>query len=199
MIPTDFFKEIVTPNVDALGNDVGDLRHAVNAILSLDALAGIIHANLYARGAETADDVAFRDRRLNDISNTASFGTPPSPSSTASYGARSHGWCSALSKQLIRRSIDEHPHRSAFDTEAVIWIEANDPATLPARRSGYPSRPRYLLRDGLIEDGDGQYLGYRRPYPAAAQSSYHHIGQTRPYFNGTCAETEGRSTSISTL
>jgi hypothetical protein len=31
-------------DVRALGNDVGDLRLAVNAILSLDALAGIIHA-----------------------------------------------------------------------------------------------------------------------------------------------------------
>ena len=59
MIPTDFFKEIVTPNVDALGNDVGDLRHAVNAILSLDALAGIIHADLYARGAGNCGRCSF--------------------------------------------------------------------------------------------------------------------------------------------
>jgi hypothetical protein len=60
--PADFFRDIVTPNVDALGNDIGNLRHAVNAIISLDALAGIIHADLHSRGQETNDDVAFRDR-----------------------------------------------------------------------------------------------------------------------------------------
>jgi hypothetical protein len=43
MTPAVFLNAIVTPNVDALGDNVGDLRLAVNAILTLDALDDRFH------------------------------------------------------------------------------------------------------------------------------------------------------------
>jgi hypothetical protein len=127
--PADFFKDIVAPNVDALGNDVGDLRHAVNAILSLDALAGIIHADLHSRGQETNDDAAFRERFAEQhleygIVRDAAF-------------ALKHGELRHRKPRLVQRADQVTSYsgafgeavwdRSAFDTEAVIWIEANNP------------------------------------------------------------------------
>src|SRR4051794_8468925 len=61
MTPAGFLKDIAAPNVDELGSDVGNHRLAVNAILALDALAGVIHADLHSKGQATADDGAFRD------------------------------------------------------------------------------------------------------------------------------------------
>jgi len=62
MTPADFLNEIVIPNVAALSDNVGDLRLAVNAVLTLDALAGVIHADLCKRGLEAPDDAAFATR-----------------------------------------------------------------------------------------------------------------------------------------
>ena len=44
MTPADFLREVVTPNVDA-GRRLATLRVVFNAVLTLDALAGIIHAH----------------------------------------------------------------------------------------------------------------------------------------------------------
>jgi hypothetical protein len=60
--PSKFLNEVVVPNVDALGQDQGNLRLAANAILTLDALAGILHADLHKRGLEQGDDRAFREK-----------------------------------------------------------------------------------------------------------------------------------------
>ena len=67
MTPADFFNNIAAPNVAALGSDVGDIRLAVNAILSLDALMGVIHADRHRRGLETPDDSAFRNKLAAQI------------------------------------------------------------------------------------------------------------------------------------
>jgi hypothetical protein len=148
--PTDFFKDIVTPNVDALGDDVGDLRLAVNAILSLDALAGIIHADLHSKGQETNDDVAFRDRLAEQhleygIARDAAF-------------ALKHGELRNKKPRLVQRAgqvtsysavFDETVFdRSAFDTEAVIWIEANDPAH--SRRADQVTRAVLDIFRGMV-------------------------------------------------
>jgi hypothetical protein len=128
--PADFFKDVATANVDALDSDVGNLRLAVNAILSLDALAGIVHSDLHSKGHATADDIAFRDRLAAQhleygILRDAAF-------------ALKHGELRGKKPRLVQRAeqvtsyggvFDEAVFdRSAFDTEAVIWIEANDSA-----------------------------------------------------------------------
>jgi hypothetical protein len=148
--PADFFKDIVTPNVDALGDDVGDLRHAVNAIISLDALAGIIHADLHSRGQETVSDSAFRDKLAKQhleysIVRDAAF-------------ALKHGELRNTKPRLVQRAeqvtsysgaFDEAVFdRSAFDTEAVIWIEANDPAH--SRRADQVTRAVLDIFRGMV-------------------------------------------------
>jgi hypothetical protein len=130
MTPAEFLNEIVAPNVAALSDDVGDLRLAVNAILTLDAMAGIIHDNLYKRGlVTTANDVEFRDRLALQypeyvIVRDAAF-------------ALKHGELRSGKPRLVRRAAQVTSYsgawdeavwdRSAWDTLAVIWIEANDP------------------------------------------------------------------------
>jgi hypothetical protein len=148
--PADFFKDIVTPNVDALGDDVGDLRLAVNAILSLDALAGVIHADLHSRGQETNDDTAFRDRLAKQhleygIVRDAAF-------------ALKHGELRGRKPRLVQRAeqvtsysgaFDEAVFdRSAFDTEAVIWIDANDQAH--SRRADQITRAVLDIFGGMV-------------------------------------------------
>ena len=50
MTPEDFLDQVVTTNVVKLGENRGSLRHAVNAILSLDAFAGILFADVQLKG-----------------------------------------------------------------------------------------------------------------------------------------------------
>jgi hypothetical protein len=128
--PAEFRKNVATPNADALGNNFGDMCLAVNAILALDALVGIIHADRHQRGLESADDIAFRDKLAAKhveyaLVRDAAF-------------ALKHGELRGKKPRLVQRAdqvtsyggaFDEAIFdRSAFDTEAVIWIEANDPA-----------------------------------------------------------------------
>lgn len=150
MTPADFFNNVATPNVDELGNDVGNHRLAVNAILALDALAGVIHADLHNRGQATADDAAFRDRLAARhleycILRDAAF-------------ALKHGELRHKKPRLVQRAeqvtsyggaFDEAVFdRSAFDTEAVIWIEANDPAH--SRRADQLARAVLDIFRGMV-------------------------------------------------
>ena len=50
MTPETFIAEVAQPNMGAALTDPGDIRAIVNAILALDALAGIIHAHGKAAG-----------------------------------------------------------------------------------------------------------------------------------------------------
>ena len=130
MTPAFFFQEVATANVDALASEVGNLRLAVNAILSLDALVGVIHVDLVDRGQETADDAAFRDRLAAQhldygIVRDAAF-------------ALKHGELRYKKPRLVRRADQVKSYggvydeavfdRSVYDTNGVIWIEANDPS-----------------------------------------------------------------------
>ena len=64
MTPAEFLDWVVVPNVAAVSSDIGDdVRLAVKAILSLDALTGVLHADRHTRGLETANDIEFRDRQ----------------------------------------------------------------------------------------------------------------------------------------
>src|SRR3954463_3459223 len=128
MTPSDALKDIVGPNIAALCADVGDLRLAVNAILSLDAMVGIIHADLKRRGKESGGDAAFRDRLARQhleysILRDAAF-------------ALKHGELEHKKVRLVQRADQVKSYsaawgeavwgRSTYGT-AVIWIEANDP------------------------------------------------------------------------
>jgi hypothetical protein len=149
MTPADFFNNIAAPNVDALGSDVGDIRLAVNAILTLDALMGVIHADRHRRGLEAADDSAFRNRLADQhfeyrLVRDAAF-------------ALKHGELKSAAR-LVQRAEQITSYsgawdeavwdRSAFDTEAVIWIEANDAGH--ARRADAVTRDVLGILQGMI-------------------------------------------------
>jgi hypothetical protein len=153
--PAEFFDDVVALNVDALGREVGELRLAVNAILSLDALAGIIHADLHERDLETADDIAFRDRLAAQhleygIVRDAAF-------------ALKHGELRGKKPRLVQRAEQVTSYsgafdkaafdRSAYDTKAVIWIEANDPTH--SRRADHVTRAACDILRGMVPRTDG--------------------------------------------
>lgn len=61
MTPRQFLDSVCHPNVSAACGMHDDIRLAVNAILSLDAAVGILHAKLKTEGiAVVADDREFR-------------------------------------------------------------------------------------------------------------------------------------------
>lgn len=65
MTPGEFRDAVAHPNMVAALSDPGDVRAIVNAVLSLDALAGIIHAHGKASGvagiADHKTDDKYRD------------------------------------------------------------------------------------------------------------------------------------------
>jgi hypothetical protein len=151
MTPADFLNEVVIPNVAASGENVGDLRLAVNAILTLDALVGIIHADRYKQRLETADDdTCFRNRLAERheeyglIRDTAS--------------ALKHGELRRKKPRLVRRAEQVTSHsgawdqaawdRSAWDTLAVVWIEADDPVN--SRRADEVTRAVLGILQGMV-------------------------------------------------
>jgi hypothetical protein len=58
MTPRQYFDEVAEENARLAIADRGDLRRSINAILTLDALFGILHAALYKAGvvSEPNDD-----------------------------------------------------------------------------------------------------------------------------------------------
>ena len=65
MDPKYFLSEVVTPNVVEAHSEPGDMRRACNAILSLDACAGILFQHLRQTSHDVAaafhDDSSYRD------------------------------------------------------------------------------------------------------------------------------------------
>jgi hypothetical protein len=136
MTPDDFLDIVVTRNVVHLGEVRGSYRRAVNALLTLDAFAGILFAHLKGLNvAPTSDDLEFRDLLARESYNfkivrDAAF-------------ALKHGELTGRRARLVRKAnqIMAHPgtfdeatfDRSTFDTGPVIWIETTDPnSSLPA-------------------------------------------------------------------
>jgi hypothetical protein len=131
MTPTDFLDNVVTTNVVHLGENRGNMRCAVNALLTLDAFSGILFAHLAKLDkSPKANDSEFRDLlslecREFRIVRDAAF-------------ALKHGELTGKKPRLVERpdqvvsysgAWDEAVFdRSAFDAKSIIWIEANDPS-----------------------------------------------------------------------
>jgi hypothetical protein len=56
--PREFFDEVAGPNSHSAVANPGDLRRAINAMMTLDAFVGILHAALYQAGRVTESDDA---------------------------------------------------------------------------------------------------------------------------------------------
>ncbi|MFD9897482.1 hypothetical protein [Mesorhizobium sp. NPDC059025] len=67
MTPRQFLETVCKPNVKALAAAHDDFRLAVNAILSLDAVVGVLHARLKKAGARVEDE----DRDFRNVAATA--------------------------------------------------------------------------------------------------------------------------------
>lgn len=131
MKPADFLDKVVTTNVVHLGENRGKMSCAVNALLTLDAFAGVLFAHLVKLdSAPSKDDSEFRDLLSRECSEfrvvrDAAF-------------ALKHGELTGKKPRLVERAdqvvsysgaFDEAVFdRSAFDTESVIWIETTDPS-----------------------------------------------------------------------
>ena len=133
MTPADFLDNVVAPNAVHLGEDRGSMRRAVNALLTLDAFAGILFAHLKGLGrSRWADDSKFRDflaeecpefRIVRDAAFALKHGALTDPKKQPRLVQRA-GQVVSYSGAWDEAVFD----RSAFDTESVIWIEANDPS-----------------------------------------------------------------------
>lgn len=66
MRPSRFFEEVVTPNLQAMNDRPGDVRLVINAILTIDALVGLLHVSLrdvdHPDTAGLPDDEDYRER-----------------------------------------------------------------------------------------------------------------------------------------
>jgi hypothetical protein len=126
MTPEDFLDQVVTTNVVKSGENRGSLRHAVNAILSLDAFAGILFADVQLKGrAPCRDDIEFREMLAVEslefrLVRDAAF-------------ALKHGELVGKSPRLVREAKQVAAHDGGYDptafsngfnTEKVIWIDA---------------------------------------------------------------------------
>ena len=63
MKPREFFDRVAEPSADACIHENDDLRLAVNAILTLDAFFGILHAHLKAAGDTQACSKRYDEYR----------------------------------------------------------------------------------------------------------------------------------------
>jgi hypothetical protein len=128
MTPEDFLNQVVTTNVVKLGENRGSLRYAVNAILSLDAFAGILFTDLQLRSrAPCSTDIGFREILAAEsaefrLVRDAAF-------------ALKHGELVGKLPRLVRAAkqvaahdggYDPSAFSSGFDTEKVVWIDADE-------------------------------------------------------------------------
>jgi hypothetical protein len=136
MTPGDFLDIVATKNVVHLSEVRGSYRRAVNAILTLDAFAGILFAYLKDLNvAPTSDDLEFRDLLAGESYNFKLV-------RDAAFALR-HRDLTRTRARLVRKANQVGAHsgafdratfdRSKFDTGPVIWIETTDPnSSLPA-------------------------------------------------------------------
>ena len=134
MHPEDFLNSVVTVNVVAIGNSRGSLVHAVNAILTLDAFAGILFSHLQgAHRAPCKDDSALREIFAKEcpayqIVRDASF-------------ALKHGTLHGKTLRLVSKAGQIVPvsgawdevlwDRSTRDEPLIMWIDALDDRSMP--------------------------------------------------------------------
>jgi hypothetical protein len=131
LTPQEFLEEVARPNAQATIDNRGDLRLAVNAIMSLDAFFGILHASLFERGtiSERSDDV-WKDQLTQETENYRLV-------RDTAYSLK-HGKLDRGTKARLVRGPDQLftmpgafqadiVQRNAFQT-AQVWIstDAND-------------------------------------------------------------------------
>jgi hypothetical protein len=138
MMPVDFLDNVVTRNVVHLGEARGSMRRAVNALLTLDAFAGILLAHLESLGRlRWANDSKFREflaeecpefRMVRDAAFALKDGALTDPKKQPRFVKKAD--------QVVSDSPawDEAVQdRSAFDRKSVIWIETTDSSrSMPA-------------------------------------------------------------------
>jgi hypothetical protein len=138
MMPVDFLDNVVTRNVVHLGEARGSMRRAVNALLTLDAFAGVLFAHLESLGRlRWANDSKFREflseecpefRIVRDAAFALKDGALTDPKKQPRFVKKAD--------QVVSDSgaWDEAVQdRSAFDTKSVIWIETTDSSSsMPA-------------------------------------------------------------------
>lgn len=134
MHPEDFLDSVVTTNVVAIGNNRGSRVHAVNALLTLDAFAGILFAHLQTNDcAPCKNDAALREIFANEcpayqIVRDAAF-------------AIKHGALHGKTPRLVSKADQIVPasaawdealwDRSTWDEPLVMWIDASDDRSMP--------------------------------------------------------------------
>ncbi|MCJ2093112.1 hypothetical protein MKK67_11475 [Methylobacterium sp. J-072] len=145
MTPEAFLAEVAHPNMVAALTDPDDMRAIVNAILSLDTLAGILHATGVEAGdhrmSGLATDDTFRDM-LAGVSD--SYRVLRDAAASLKHGALKH-----KKARLVRRAAASQTRRNGFGLMQcgdrigmdIVVIEL-DPG--PGVRAGERRRGRQL-------------------------------------------------------
>jgi hypothetical protein len=161
MMPVDFLDNVVRRNVVHLGEARGSVRRAVNALLTLDAFAGILFAHLESLARlRWANDPKFREflseecpefRIVRDAAFALKHGALTDPKKQPRFVRKAD--------QVASGSVawDEAVQdRSAFDTKSVIWIETTDSSsTMPADILALAVLNYFETLIGRFEEGEG--------------------------------------------
>lgn len=124
MTPKEFFEQVAEMNASLAGESPGDLRLAINAIMTLDAFFGILHASLHA--IDTVEQKT--DDQWKDVIAQSHFSYQVLRD--AAYALK-HGKLDGRKTRLVRRpeqifgmpgAFDSTAFDNAFDTE-TIWID----------------------------------------------------------------------------
>ena len=127
MTPSEFFDDVAEKNALSAIDAPGDLRQAINAIMTLDAFFGILHAALYAKGKlnESRDD-GWKEKlaQKNDDYRLLR---------DAAYALK-HGELKQPKPRLVRRPDQLFKMPGAFQPDAFqrgafqmeqVWIETD--------------------------------------------------------------------------
>jgi hypothetical protein len=127
MTPRQFFDEVAEPNAQLAIANRGDLRHAVNAIMALDAAFGILHDALKERRHVTEpNDNKWRDELTNKC---ADYGVVRD----TAYAIK-HGKLDRPKHKIVRRPDQVHEAQGAFQSNGFssgfqthqVWITGLD-------------------------------------------------------------------------
>jgi hypothetical protein len=69
LTPRVFFESVVKPNADELSKHHNDIRLAINAIVTADALFGILYAELRSKNRSAVANFADDDRYRDDLAS----------------------------------------------------------------------------------------------------------------------------------
>jgi hypothetical protein len=126
MTPRQYFDEVAEENARLAIADRGDLRRSINAILTLDALFGILHAALYKAGvvSEPNDD-GWKEQKAQQ---SAEYRLLRDTAYALKHGQLNRG----KTRRIVRRPDQLFTMPGAFDSAAFdpeafeseqVWIE----------------------------------------------------------------------------